>query len=132
MPKLKTGTVALCDIVYKDEMTNKPILAGVMGGGLLIESFPFDLRLGLYLEIYPQDLHSHEYDLQVFVGKNHIGGSKMAAASQNVQDPLGLIIPQFPAPVTEPTTLEIRLSVDGLPAQRLLRRTVGLKTDPSA
>ena len=79
--KPKLGLVAICDAVYKDEQSNKPILAGVFSGDILVSAFPAELRVALYIEIQIPEPGPHEVDIQFHVGGKLLGGGKSQPTS---------------------------------------------------
>lgn len=121
---MKTGIVALCDAVYKDEQSNKAILAGLYSGGIVLDQMPVEFRFSLYIEVFLPDSRDHEIDLQFFEGGKHRGGAMIQASAVDPSDPVTLIVPQVGLLIAKPTTFELRASLDGGKPSRLLRKAI--------
>jgi hypothetical protein len=122
--KARFGTVILCDIAYIDKESNKPIIAGIYAGDMLVSDFPAAIRTALYIEYFPVALRPHT--IKVTFATNR---KPFAAGLLNVDGadppPHMLMLPALDIPLTGPCTLTIRASVDNGPDVLLLRKKVG-------
>lgn len=122
----KFGICALCDNVYKDEATNKVVLAGLYTGDIVVESLPADLRASMYLEVVLPDTAEHQVDLQLFVDGKHTGGAKATVATRQAKAVFGLIIPGLQLKIAAEAKLEFRASVDDQKPVSLFKKRVAV------
>ena len=133
MPKNPFGFVEICDAVYKDEKTNKVVIAGLFGGDIYLDMMPMDLRIALFLDVVTPAAGEHSIELQFFVGKQLVGGAE-AAMEGPAGAKGGLLFPPFSIPFARPSTLEIKGSWNGGRSRVLMKKLVLVKEaeDPSA
>jgi hypothetical protein len=125
--KVKFGMVALCDNVYRDQLSSKPILAGMYSGDLLLDTVPGQLRLALYAELYVPSADPHSVDLTFFLGKKKFGEASVTVEQANLTDPVVMILPAITFNVDAPATLEIRAGIDGGRTAAILKKGIRLQ-----
>jgi hypothetical protein len=123
----RVGIIALCDNVYKDEETNKIIIAGLYSGDIFISGFPAELRLSCYAELFIDDEEIHEADFQFFVGGKRRGGALVQFSVADPRSPASILIPPFGLPIEQPSQIELRLSLDESGAVKVLSKSVNLR-----
>src|SRR5690242_20107827 len=69
MPRFSVGSVIICDDVRK-EVSNKEILIGVYGGGILVPSFPVQIPMAVWMEITPEEIGHFEIDFKITLPGN--------------------------------------------------------------
>lgn len=125
---LKPGVVALCDAVYKDEATNKIVIAGLYAGNVITDGAPHDMRFALYAEFVLPDNNPHDLDIQFWIGKVQVG----SARSQVLQPPeapnVSLMLNQFTLQGTIPGTLSIKACLDGGRPIKILEKDLLLRS----
>lgn len=132
MPKSGFGFAALCDAVYRDEQSNKAILAGVYSGDVNVESLPFELRFGLYIEVTSPADGDHEIDLQFYINGKQIGGAKAGILATVKGKNAALLVPTFGILISDPASLEIKGVFEGGRAVSLLKKRIDVRpSEPS-
>jgi hypothetical protein len=132
MPKIRTGIVALCDGVYKDEATNKMVLSGLYSGDIISNGSDQDLRFALYVELFLPDDQEHEVDLQFWRGGKHTGGGKAMVSQSETDVPHSILVPQFSLAGPLPATFELKVALDGAKPSAILRKALLPRADPTA
>lgn len=130
--KVKVGIVALCDAVYKDEGSNKVIIAGLYSGDIITEGTPHDMRFALYAEVFPPDTLKHVMDIQFWFGGKQLGGVKAEITSPVVGQSTALMLQQFPLVGDLPAKLELKMVWDGGRPVTILSKQVSLRSAPTA
>jgi len=122
--KFRFGIVAMCDAAYKDERTNKSILAGVYSGDVASEQFPFELPVAFYVEITPTVGGSHSIELRFYIdGKHQMGG--MVELRETIAGiPTTLIMPTMSISLERPCTLEVKFCAEGSRAVSILKKRI--------
>jgi hypothetical protein len=125
------GHTILCDYVYVDRETGKPVLAGVFSGDIALSAFPARFRCSIYTEFLPRENGSHKIDMKFFLNKKQMLGAMIEARDTIAGTPALVIVPQFDLGIDRPTAFEIRVSVNGGREIALLRKQI-IVGDPSA
>ena len=113
--RFRPGIVSISDAVYKDEASNKIVIAGLYSGNIVTEGGPSDLRFALYAEFFVPDAEEHDLDIQFWVGKRQVGGARSQVKADDPSLPLAIMLSQFSLGVggaTLPATLRIKAVLD--------------------
>ena len=122
----KFENTSLCDYVYIDKLTNKPIIAGVFAGDITITSVPAILRVSVYTELFCQTAGAHTAEITIYVGGKQAGALKIEFATTDNRSPAVIASP-FPIDVLIPSDkipIEIKAIVDNGSPVRILRKLV--------
>jgi hypothetical protein len=125
------GHTILCDSVYVDKDSGKPILAGVYSGDVALSAMPARLRCAIYSEFLPPTDGKHYVELKFYLGKKQMAGATLEFGDTHVGTPALLIIPQFEMGIDVPIDIEIRAIANGGRALTILRKKVVLREKPS-
>lgn len=128
--KFRFGIVAMCDVVYKDERTNKGILAGLYSGDVIAEKFPLDLPVSFYIEASPDIGGSHNIDLKFYINGRHHMGAKIELGDTLANVPAMLLIPPITLRFDKPCTFEMKFCVEGSRAVSILKKAITAR-DPT-
>ena len=133
-PAPRFRNAILCDAVYQDESSKKAIIAGVYSGDILADSLPGVFPVAMYLEFFPKDGAAHKIELNVLLaGKKYARALIETAATDS--SPIMLLMPPMAVKTDTPARLEIRASIDGGRAVRVIEKQIRLRaplTDPAS
>lgn len=114
------GAAMLCDAVYRDDATNKMVLAGVYTGDIIAQSFPLNIRGALYLEVRVKE--AGILDVTFFEDSEPIGGAE-AEVNANPSGPSVLVLPlQIEAKL--PLVISIRAGAKGEKSTVVMRKVI--------
>lgn len=130
--KVKVGIVALCDAVYRDEGSNKIIIAGLYSGDILTDGNPSDLRFALYAEVFPPDTLTHTMDVQFWFGGKQLGGVKAEITAPVAGASSSILLPQFPLSGELPAKLELKMIWDHGRPTTILSKQISRRAAPTA
>jgi hypothetical protein len=122
--KFRFGIVAMCDAVYKDERTNKGILAGVYSGDVVAEKFPLDLPVGFYIEVTPDTGGSHRIELRFCVNGKHRMGAIIDLGETLPGVPAMLLLPTMSIPFENPCLFEVKFCAEGSRTVSILKKAI--------
>lgn len=128
--KYRFGIVAMCDAVYKDERTNKGILAGVYSGDVVAEKFPLDLPVGFYIEMTPETGGNHSIELKFCVNGKHRMGAIIEVGETLPGVPAMLLLPTMSIRFEKPGLFEIKFCSDGSRGVSILKKAI-IQRDPA-
>lgn len=100
----------LCDDIRPERDTNKHILIGVFSGDLVVPEFPATLAPALYVEYWAQRKGKFEFSISYsWQGKNIVPiRGRLETLEEGV---VVLVLPQAVMEVSEPTRLEVSMTV---------------------
>lgn len=118
----KFRNVILCEDI-RDEVGNKKSLMGVMGGDVLVSSFPATIKVAFYAEYISDadDLEHASIDIRIMQDDVEMAKGKIEAKLQPGQ-PATLILPTGLANFEHEGTIRLFASVNGGPEQEVLRK----------
>lgn len=122
--KFRLGIVAMCDAVYKDERTNKGILAGVYSGDVVAEKFPLDLPVGFYIELTPDTGGNHSIELKFYIDGKHRMGAIIELGETLPGVPAMLILPTMSIRFEKPCLFEMKFCAEGSRAVSILKKAI--------
>lgn len=116
--------VILCEDI-RNEVGNKKSLMGVIGGDLLVPSFPTSIHVAIFIEyiLQPEDDGHVMVEFRMADGDTEVmrGNLNLEAA---VGAAVAMIIPTGLLRVDKETTLTVRMGINGRPVQTILSRKV--------
>lgn len=124
------GHTILCDYVYVDRESQKPVLAGVFSGDMVVPVFPTQIRCSIYAELLPPKNGSHKIEMKLLLGKKQMAGAIIEVRDAIVGTPAQLIVPQFDMRIDEETTFVVNASTNGGRVITLLRKQIILRAQP--
>jgi hypothetical protein len=125
------ANIILCDNVYVDRESGKPVLAGVYSGDVTLTTVPARIRWSIYAEFLPPKSGSHKIDMKFFLDKKQVLGAMIEARDTIAGTPALLMVPQFELGVDKQGTFAVKVSANGGPITTLLRKQIIVRT-PSA
>jgi hypothetical protein len=113
MPNPTIGMVAVCDQIYRDVATNKIVLAGMFTGDLVVQTFPAQISLAIYLELVWASVGEIEFDLSVTASGVQIGKvrDKIQHADQHM--PAVIVLPASPFVIEQAGVIEMTIALNG-------------------
>ena len=107
MAKFTVGSVVLCDDVRR-EITNKDILIGVYGGGIMAPSLPAAIPLALWIEFTPKIIGPYSFDLKIRLppGDSEII-MQLVTEFQSAGEPASIYTPQLICPIKESGSIDV-------------------------
>jgi len=114
----------MCDAVYKDERTNKGILAGVYSGDVLADNFPLDLLVAFYVEVTPDIGGTHNIELKFYVDGKHRVGAMVELLDTLPGTPAMILIPTIPMRFEKPEVFEMKFYAEGSRAVSILKKSI--------
>lgn len=116
--------IILCEDI-RDEVGNKKSLMGMIGGDVLVASFPATIKVAFYLEylVQPYDGGRFGAEFRLFEGDTEIASGKFEA--NEVVGPIAaMVVPTGLLRVDKETAFSLRIAVNGRPEQEILGRKV--------
>jgi hypothetical protein len=109
-----------------DARSNKVVIAGMYSGNVLLDSFPSDLSVALYIEVRAEG--DVDLDLDFYLKKTIVAkGSARITGVQPTVGPATLLFPPFTMHIPESTFLEVKASVNGAQPVSVLKKAVNLR-----
>jgi hypothetical protein len=101
------GAVVFCDDVRK-EVSNKEIIIGAYGGGIVVPMFPVTIPLAVWMEITPKKLGHSELDIRLkFPGNPTEFRMRVVLEAPNTTDTTTFFTPTLQAFVGEAGNIEL-------------------------
>jgi hypothetical protein len=119
----------LCDAVYVDKTTNKPVIAGVYFGDILLPSFPGVVRAAVYGEYIPDRDGNVDIELSVYVDGKRLGNGTIHLADAVSGRSTMLLVPDLGIVAEKPSVLLIKASIDGSRAVNVLTKHIDIRRD---
>jgi len=126
----KIGTVAMCDAVYKDERTNKAILAGLYSGDVIAERFPIDLTVSFYVEVISDTGGTPEIEINFYMDGKHFMGASVDLRDTIAGVPAMLLLTGLSMRFEKPCRLEMKLCAEGSEAISILSKEITTRDLP--
>jgi hypothetical protein len=125
--KIDIGNVVLCEHVVPG-LGNKHTLINVYSGDLIVTELPAKLMLALYMEYSAKAPEAFEVLVEIMMNKKDFGRLRFAVEAG---PQLGVMaIPHMELGFDRDVVLEVRATVDGEKARRVLRKHVALGVMP--
>lgn len=127
MPEYSFGPALVCDAVYKDQATNKAVLAGVYSGYMIAEQFPIVLPLAAYIEVISSE--GGEFDVEIRFMVNRIQAATMNLDIQRAEPgvPALVLLQPIPLTITVPGSIELQVRANKGRYKTVLRKEVVLR-----
>jgi hypothetical protein len=123
----KFRSVILCEDI-RAEIGNKYSLMGVLGGDILVPSFPAIIKMAFFMEYLPDsDESATSIDFRLLQGDVEIAKGKFEATIPPLQSSI-FVLPTALVSFEKNVILRFCVSISGEPEQEILSKKVGLVT----
>jgi hypothetical protein len=123
----KFRNIIVCEDV-RDEIGNKKSLMGVMGGDILVATFPATLQIAIFFEYLPSDNDpdSISVSFRILIDDAEVATGNLQAAIANKSHPVMFVLPRGFVTFEKPATFKFCATVSGKSEEELVAKTIGL------
>lgn len=125
------GNTILCDNVYVDRESGKPILAGVFSGDIVLPSVPFRMRCSIYCVFMPPQSGAHRIEMKFFLDRKQVASATLEARDTIAGTPALLVVPQLEMGIDKQVRLQVMASANGGRVITLLRKQITVRSPAS-
>jgi hypothetical protein len=121
--RFKCGNVLVCEYV-RPETNNKHTIIGAMSGDILVQSFPANIAIAFYVEIFFPEVGVHKLVVSVYYNSFHAAQFQLQLDVKDIALPGIIVLPTFLLPMTVEGDLEVRGRLDSGREQPIAKRRV--------